>query len=242
MSRVFVTGDIHGNPKRLSNNNWPTATGLSKQDVVIILGDFGLLWSEYRTKEEDYWLEWLDSRPFTTCFIDGNHENFDILDNVPQKCKYGGRVGIVGHSVFHLQRGQVYHINHMKLLTIGGAHSHDRQYRTWGKSMWKEEEITDADITNAKFALEGNSFGVDYVLTHCAPVSKARGAMAQNAAHLWSPDASEERLQEIWDHPLFFKKWFCGHYHTDHGPTYDGKFECVQNQIIELKGVQEDGN
>jgi len=240
MGRVFVTGDIHGNPRRLSLKNWEESRKLTKEDVIIVLGDFGLIWSEYRSKEEDYWLEWLDDRPFTTCFIDGNHENFVILNNLPQKLKFGGSVGIAGHSIFHLQRGQIYRINNLKLLTIGGAHSHDRQYRTWGKSMWKEEEITDSDITQAKSTLEANGFSADYILSHCAPVSKARGCMPKELSHIWTPDASEERLQEIFDHHIFYTKWYCAHYHTDHGPTYDGKFECINEQIVELKRVDED--
>lgn len=149
---------------------------------------------------------------------------------------YGNEVGIAGHSIFHLKRGCCYSINNLKLLTIGGAHSHDREYRTWGRSMWKEEEITDSDITMAKFAIAECYFNIDYVLTHCAPVSRARGCMPQHSAHLWTPDGSEERLQEILEHQLFYRRWYCGHYHTDFGPTYDGKFECIDTQIIELTG------
>ena len=32
------------------------------------------------SRYEKYWLDWLDKKPFTTLFIDGNHENHDRLD------------------------------------------------------------------------------------------------------------------------------------------------------------------
>jgi len=232
MGKIFVTGDIHGNPQRLSSSKLKP---LTKEDVLIVLGDFGLLWSKYRTKEEEYWLKWLDSKKFTTCFIDGNHENFDLLNGLPQKRLFGGTVGIAGHSIFHLKRGQIYNINSKKILTIGGAHSHDREDREWGKSMWIDEEITAENIDLAQKSLREFGHKVDYILTHCAPVYKAKGAMDQLFAKYWQPDHSEMQLQRIFEIPeLEYKRWFCGHYHTDNGPTYDGKFQCVYQHIKEL--------
>ncbi|MEA1979469.1 MAG: metallophosphoesterase [candidate division Zixibacteria bacterium] len=234
--RIFVTGDIHGNPiPSLSKKHFPIGKELSKKDVVIILGDFGLLWSKYRSKDEEHNLKWLDDQPWTTLFIDGNHENFDILENLPEKELYGDVVGIVGHSIFHLRRGICYRINGQKCLTIGGAHSHDRQYRTWGKSMWKQEEITDEDIKKAKESVQSVGFDVDYILTHCAPTNWAMGAMPQEIAHMWQPDGSEERLQWFKDTSgVDFKKWFCGHYHTNFGPRIRDDFECIYHDVKEL--------
>lgn len=41
---VWITGDIHGNPQRFSTDNFPEQKEMTKDDVVIILGDFGLVW------------------------------------------------------------------------------------------------------------------------------------------------------------------------------------------------------
>jgi predicted phosphohydrolase len=237
MSRLFLTGDIHGNPHlSLSTKNFPEGAKLTKKDKVIILGDFGLFWSYKRTKEEMNKLKWLDEKPWTTLFIDGNHDNFDLLENLQETDMFGNLVGIAGHSIFHLRRGICYRIDGRKILTIGGAHSHDRIYRTWGRSMWKQEEITDEDIRKAKEAVEDVMFDVDYILTHCAPVNKAMGAMPQEAMHLWQPDGSEERLQWFWDTSgVEFKRWYCGHYHTNFGPTYDEKFECLYTNVVEVE-------
>lgn len=45
---VFVTGDIHGNPVRLSKDSFyeqKDFSGNKDENTVIILGDFGLVWS-----------------------------------------------------------------------------------------------------------------------------------------------------------------------------------------------------
>ena len=79
----WVTGDIHGDPRRFSVDSFPEQKEMTRDDFVIILGDFGLVWSN--SKEEKYWLDWLNDKPFTTLFVDGNHEcmhkDTDVLTN-----------------------------------------------------------------------------------------------------------------------------------------------------------------
>lgn len=51
-------------------------------DYVIICGDFGGVWDfEIESMREKMNLEWLNSRNFTTLFVDGNHENYTRLYN-----------------------------------------------------------------------------------------------------------------------------------------------------------------
>lgn len=57
---------------------------MTKDDYVIICGDFGGIWATdiidaKETPEEKYALDWLENKPFTTLFIPGNHENYDRL-------------------------------------------------------------------------------------------------------------------------------------------------------------------
>ena len=75
---IYCTGDTHGNWNRFSTDIFPEQKEMTRDDFVIICGDFGL-WAD--TKEEKYWLDWLNDKPFTTLFIDGNHENFSRLNN-----------------------------------------------------------------------------------------------------------------------------------------------------------------
>lgn len=92
---IFVTGDTHGIQQfsshsvdgymhRLNMASFPEQKDLTKNDYVVICGDFGGVWATDRitvreSKEEKNGLDWLDSRSFTTLFIPGNHENYDRL-------------------------------------------------------------------------------------------------------------------------------------------------------------------
>ena len=71
---VYVTGDIHGNPVRLSTDSFyeqKDFSGNKDDNTVIILGDFGLVWNkDNESKQEKYWLDWLNNKPFITVFID----------------------------------------------------------------------------------------------------------------------------------------------------------------------------
>ena len=74
---IYITGDIHGNPIRFSTPYFPEQKEMTKNDYVIICGDFGLVW-DYKgeSHQEKYLLDWLNEKPFTTLFLDGNHECF----------------------------------------------------------------------------------------------------------------------------------------------------------------------
>ena len=120
---IFITGDTHGEwMNRLNIDSFPEQKTMKKNDYVIILGDFGI-WEKSK-KEKDN-LDWLESRNFTTLFISGNHENYDILDNLPTEEWNGGMVNKIRPSVIHLKRGQIFKIDNFSFFTFGGASSHD---------------------------------------------------------------------------------------------------------------------
>ena len=41
---IYVTGDTHGNFRRFQPEYFPKQAGMTKNDVVIIAGDFGGVW------------------------------------------------------------------------------------------------------------------------------------------------------------------------------------------------------
>ena len=78
---IWITGDTHGDwVHRLNMNSFPEQKEMTKDDYVIICGDFGI-WND--TPQQRWNLSWLEERNFTTLFVDGNHECFhkdtDIL-------------------------------------------------------------------------------------------------------------------------------------------------------------------
>ena len=89
---IYITGDCHREYRRFNTQNFPEQKEMTKEDYVIICGDFGGVWSfEKEDKEEKHLLDWLEEKPFTTLYVDGNHENFDRLYGYPIEHWQGGK-------------------------------------------------------------------------------------------------------------------------------------------------------
>ena len=207
---IYITGDTHGtiDIHKLNSKNFPEGRTLTKDDYVIICGDFGFVWNG--DKEDKWWLNWLNNKPWTTLFVDGNHENHDMLEQMEVTEWHGGKVHMINESVIHLMRGQVYEINGKKWFTFGGAKSQDQMVRVEGKDWWAGEMASEEEYEEAVRNLAANGWTVDYVVTHCAP-----SRFAHQIKWWYEPDRMTNFLDySIYDR-LGFGVWFCGHYHTD---------------------------
>ncbi len=228
---IYITGDTHGTIdwEKLNTGNFPEQKCMTPEsDYVIILGDFGGVWDG--SDEDRYVIKTYSERNFTTLFIDGNHENHDMLDKYPVEEWHGGKVHKISDRVIHLMRGQVFEIDGLKFFTMGGAESTDKYHRKEGISWWPRELPSDGEYKEALRNLEKVNYDVDYVLTHCAPERYL-------AVHMGSLIyGCENRLTEFLDslileHGLKFKHWFFGHYHRD--ANWDA-FSIVYSRIRKI--------
>ena len=244
MSQMYVTGDTHGPTKigmfsvdgvipRFSTKNFPEQNEMDKTDIVFILGDFGCVWQAQESNEEKYALDWLDKKPFTTCFIDGNHENHARLNSYPVEEWNGGKVHKIRPSVIHLMRGQAFHMDDVRIFTFGGARSHDisdgildpvkdaKKIRQWqksgmkyfrvnGVSWWPEEMPSQDEMDEGIQSLEKENWKVDFVMTHDG-TSSVKAFVSHGAV---KPDELNVYLEEI-KQKLYYKKWFFGHLHEN---------------------------
>lgn len=232
---IYITGDCHGNFERFNSSIFPEQNEMTKDDYVIICGDFGGVWNkDEESKMETMILDWLDCKPFTTLFVSGNHENFDRLMVYPVEEWHGGKVQKIRPSVIHLMRGQVYELEGKKIFTFGGASSHDidggilelndpdfkkkkkeldkgwKPYRINHLSWWKEELPSAEEMEEGRINLQNHNNKVDFVVTHCASSSTA----ALLSHGMYKPDMLTDYLEEI-RQTVRFKKWFFGHYHDN---------------------------
>jgi hypothetical protein len=239
---VYLTGDLHGDIdiRKLATKYWPLGKTLTKQDYLIILGDFGLLWNGDKT--DAHWLKWLDAQPWTTLWLDGNHENFDMIDALPGRHMFNSTVGVVNESVFHLRRGHLYNIEGNTIFTLGGAQSIDKAFRKEGKSWWPGELLSGDDIELAWKNLLDVGMEVDYVLTHTCPTFVLANfgiVMNPYGGQSKATDPVSFQLQDICD-VLQYKHWYFGHMHENRSVSYgmdDVKFTCLYENIIELGAV-----
>jgi len=224
---IFVTGDTHIpiDIGKLSSKKWEQGNSLTKNDFLIILGDFGLLWNNAPDKEEIYWKNWLDNKPWTTLFISGNHENHDRIAQLEEIQMFGNIVGKVSDSIFHLQTGRIYTIDGKEFFCFGGAESTDKHLRIEGKNWWSQETATMEEINRALDSLENKSF-VDIILTHTLP---------NDLVPFWRKTKcpTSSFLQHIFE-TMNWNNWFCGHFHMNEKFEIVG-VEILYNNIKEIK-------
>lgn len=124
---IYITGDIHSNVyERFSFRNHPELRNLTENDVMIILGDFGVIWDKELTPPEENKLDWLAEKPWTTIAITGNHENYDRILALPIVEKFGGQVRDLGYdNIFLVPDITVFDIEDNHILCLPRADSHD---------------------------------------------------------------------------------------------------------------------
>lgn len=213
MSKVYITGDKHGSYQLtdLSAANWPDGQNLTKNDYLIIAGDFGGVF--YGGEKDNEVLDFYESCPWTTLFVDGNHENFDLLAQYPITEWNGGKIQYVRPSLIHLMRGQVFIIDDKTFFSMGGATSVDKDYRIEGETWWRAELPSWEEYCEADKNLIANNNRVDYVITHCC---SARQYYRFAATHFnsFARDSLTDYFDDL-EKRLSFKHWYYGHHHED---------------------------
>ena len=169
---IFITGDVHcpTDLAKLNRKHFQEQKQLTKKDYLIVCGDMGIVWANPEDKgyqEDVYWQKWFDTRPYTTLYLDGNHENHALLASYPVVDFCGGKAHQIKESVYHLMRGEIYEIDGKTFFIFGGAASHDRHHRTEGKNWWAEEVASLAEMKHGAENLAKVDDTVDYMLTHC---------------------------------------------------------------------------
>ncbi len=232
--KIYVTGDTHQeyNSSKLSKKCFPEQRDLTKDDFVIVAGDFGYYWNE-NTKSEIANRKILGGKKFTTLYLDGNHENYNLIENLPESEWNGGRVHIdERYGFIHLMRGQIYNIYGNKIFTFGGAYSIDKQFRKQGISHWERELPSEKEYEEGRKNLEKVNYEVDYVITHTCPLSIFHLIPKTNLEYSFEPNFELERyLEEIYL-KIKFKQWYFGHFHID--KKIDDKFYSLFEKIIEI--------
>lgn len=246
---IFITGDTHGGFQRFATDYFPQQKQMGRNDYVIVTGDLGGIWDD--SPKEAYWLDWLEEKPFTTLFVDGNHENFTALSKYPVEEWNGGKAQFLRPHVIHLMHGQIFTLEERAFLTMGGASSHDvgdgildsaapdyherllrlliegkRQYRILGQSWWPEELPSEEEYAEARKNLDACGWAVDYIITHSSPSGLAE--------ELGRPrDKLTDFLEEIRQKGRYCR-WMFGHCHGDQ--TIDEKHLLLWEQIVQVNG------
>lgn len=234
---IYLTGDAHG------RNDWGKIfefynTGkVNEKDILIITGDFGAIWDGDVKALDKY-----NRLSCTICFVDGNHENFDLLYQYPIEIWNGGKVHRIRSNIYHLMRGEVFIIEGNTFFTFGGATSIDKEWRLEQEKIkkinglnktykiwWEQEQPSPEEIANGFVKLKQVNYKVDYIITHTLD----RGTMVELYGGI-KEDTSLNIFLEYVRTNVKFKVWFCGHFHID--KFSEIKKTCIlYNKIVNLE-------
>ena len=250
---IYITGDCHGNWSRFSKNKFKAQKTMTRDDYVIVCGDFGI-WSA--TESESDWLDYLNECNFTLLFVDGNHENFDRLysDEFNEVDFHGGRAHKIRDNIYHLMRGYVFDICDKKIFAFGGASSHDisdgildrndysskeefyneiflmttlnKMFRINHQSWWKEELPSNEEMQRGLDNLSQCGNKVDFIISHCCPKS-----VQKSISDMYGNDILTEYFETIKD-KTEYSKWYFGHYHEDR--EIDSKHQVLYHKIVKI--------
>ena len=217
---IYITGDTHGNIDFLRLKKYFKHRYVTDEDYLIILGDAGIVWSEKEIYMNEY-----SSLGLTVLFIDGNHENFELLNKFPIVDFKGARCHRLYNNLYHILRGEILSINGLSFFCMGGATSIDKAYRLNRISWWEEENISNKDILNGLDNLDKVNYQVDYVLSHAAP------SFVVKKMFNYQIDSNTEILEKF-QSQIKYNYWYFGHYHENEKWQ---KYRCFYSDILEIR-------
>ena len=238
---IYMTGDTHGEFRRFSWRNFPQQGEMSKEDYVVIAGDFGGVWfgkdDVENLKSERYQLDELNDRSFTTLFIPGNHENYARLmsDEFPQMRWHGGLVKQIRPSVLMLMRGEMFELDGVRIFAFGGAKSHDVQDGILDGTdpYWREKARRLRERKKFCFRIKGVSWWEEELpseeeMQHGLDTLDQNGWKCDYVITHCAPTSTqclmgmgEDRRDALTDYldeiraRLDYRNWYFGHYHAN---------------------------
>ncbi len=210
---VYFTGDIHGDWSPIVdfyNRFQPTA-----EDIIIMLGDVGLNYYGGRTDKQMKIV--LNDLDVTIFCIHGNHEMRPAtIPSYVTKEWNGGTVWYEPHypNILFAKDGEIYEINGIRYLVIGGAYSVDKYQRLlYGYGWWADEQPSAAIKQYVEEQIASKSF--DVILSHTCPYKYIPREMFLPGIADSMVDNSTERWLDTIEDRVTYRAWFCGHWHTD---------------------------
>lgn len=233
---VYITGDTHGNFKRIKR--FCELAKTNKNDTLIILGDSGLnYFTDLRNRRYKYEASKLPIKLFC---IHGNHEQRAELIQTYHRAKFWGADILVEYDFPDIKfalDGEVYNIptheGFKEALVIGGAYSVDKYYRLSTGNNWYSSEQPSNEIKNkVECVLKSRNQKIDLVLSHTCPfryipyewfIGGIDQSTVDNSTEIW--------LDIVLSNLKHYNKWYCGHYHGD---KVIDKIEFMFENIKEL--------
>lgn len=216
---IFITGDIHGDYSRFKD---PKLRKLGKNDALIVCGDFGFIWDG--SEREKKLLEKIGKLKYNVLFVEGSHENYDLLEKYEISEWNGGKTRLISGKLRQLMRGQVYEIAEKIVFSFGGGQTDDIADVNEGTNWWRREIPSEEEQSEGMANLEKGGNKVDFIVTY-EPPAKMQGLLTGSG----DKNRINVYLSEIFD-KVEFKGWFFGKLHLN--KTIPPKYYAVYDSIV----------
>lgn len=211
---IIYTADMHGDIGKLKHS---VSLTFSKDDTIVILGDVN---ANFFGDARDYVLKFrMNELGRTILCIHGNHEMRP--EKIPSYQTKIWNNGIVYYeeaypNILFAADGEVYDIDGISHLVIGGAVSPDKEWRIANRLPYFADEAPSPETKAAVEARIAANPSVDVVLTHTCPASVIPEAyLLPSGTVQGSVDRSTEQWLDSIASGLNFRLWLCGHFHID---------------------------
>lgn len=216
---IYITGDMHADFTRFKN---PVLRKLKKNDALIICGDFGFIWDG--SQKEKKLLKKIGKLPYNVLFVEGTHENFDLLEQYEVSEWCGGKTRQISGRLRQLMRGQVYEIAEKTVFAFGGGQTDDIYELQEGSNWWEREIPSDEELAEGMENLKKAGNRADFVVTYEPPAKMQDfliGSGERNHINTY--------LNKIYEN-VEFKGWFFGKLHLN--KLVPPKYHAVYDNIV----------
>ena len=213
---VILTGDTHREFERI--HSFCKKFELTTSDIVIILGDAGI---NYLGDDRDInFKHLLDANiPVRLLCIHGNHEmRPEKIPTYTQMQWNGGTVYIEYDfpKIMFAKCGEIYDIDGKQCIAIGGAYSIDKRIRLeQNLGWWPDEQPSDEIKQRVESKLDSVNWKIDIVMSHTGPKKYEPLEVFMKGFTQDEVDKTTEKWLDTIEERLTYKKWYCGHYHTN---------------------------
>ena len=210
---TYFTGDIHGDPKKIER--FCKRFDLSKNDIIVILGDVGA--NYYDNSIDDETKRRLSVLGPTIFCVHGNHEIRPWnVKGYKLKAWNGGKVWVQDRypNLLFAKDGEIFDIDGVRYIVIGGAYSVDKHYRLRARLGWWADEQPSNEI---KIFVEKQlkKEKIDVVLSHTCPHKYEPTEKYLSFVNQTTIDKSTELWLDKIEENTEYTAWYCGHWHTD---------------------------
>lgn len=210
---IYFTGDIHGSKKEIEQ--FCRRINPTDQDTIVLLGDVG---ANYSLDDRDWLLKLTLNRmgPTFLC-IHGNHEIRPA--NIPSYKTKEWNGGTVWYeeefpNLLFAKDGEIFILEGIRYLVIGGAYSVDKYYRLMrGFGWWEDEQPSDEIKAYVEKQIAEKDF--DIILSHTCPFKYEPTEVFLPMIDQSTVDASTEHWLDQIEEAVSYKAWLCGHWHVN---------------------------